>query len=187
MRKIGNLNLWHLVAIDNALNLPNPNPRRVDIEFNTTSETTIHAIQDGEATLLGVVDGLEQFQFDTDGKTEIVFYVSDTDAEAEIWVRCQELAFSPLDDVEDEIPFVNILEREEISEDLQIILNKVNENMNRRLATAEREIERRAREIADAAIAAAASQPEQPVAPPPPDGEDQGGDDNGGGTPNAAA
>lgn len=157
--KLGNLTSWKPVNPGDGILLPGKK-RRVRIAFNTQAATKVVALQRNEVYVLGVVTGMQEYEFGASGDVEIHL---DTDQVA-LWRTDDgvQTATQPSTD-----SFTKMMERKERNPELEYMMYMAEQNAKRRsdqmLASAEAMIERRLKNEISAGATRGTPQPE-PVA-----------------------
>lgn len=129
--KVNNLGKWRMLPVGDFLQLPEDRLRRVRIEVNCASPTSIECVEfpEGEAprhTFLGVITGLEILEFVVETRCELIF-TSDSD----VWYFTQDgdqIAVEVLGATS----FTELAVRTERNPQLEMMMFKANQNIEAR-------------------------------------------------------
>lgn len=168
--RIINAEDWKCIKPGDWLEMPGEVDRLVKIEINAEAPTRVDYVpdaraKDGQRYFLGVVQGMEKFEFRA-GEHAALDFTSD----GEVWYFTNDGAVtaSPMPD---DASFTKLLQRKSRSEQLEIIMAMQTANYERLLAAQRAENEELEAQLAAAeqhqAAASAASSVEQPAAGEP--------------------
>lgn len=136
--KIGNVSKWSRLPIASALELSGETPRKVRLELNTTMPTHVVAIDNkDQERFLAMVNGLETLEFITDGPVAIA-----CTTEGEVWYFTQDGDNDAIE-LPLEVPFTKIAQRRHRNPELELLMYKQQQNIERRLAQQQNEFEER--------------------------------------------
>lgn len=144
--KFNNLDKWARLAVGSVLQLPGEKLRRVRVELNCPAATRVDVVEhdrEAKVTFLAVVEGHETIEFIAQNLVELVF-TSDDD----VWY------FTPDGDlVATEIPeatsFTKIASRRARNPELELLMFKQQQNIERRMSAIQAEFDAR---IAEAGV-----------------------------------
>lgn len=165
MQRMYNLDKWTRLDEGEALSFDNPRPRNVRLEVNAPQETALYVADgSGEVHFLALVKGRDTLEFGSSGAFQLtvegsglMVYTADG---ADI--SHEELGA---------VSFTKVVERRRRNPELEQLAYMMQQNMERRLAQSEREIEFRLSRggspsaVVDAPPRAADRPTEEPVAP----------------------
>lgn len=160
MINLKNLDKWMFVPEGQGVQFDKQEIRRVRIEVNAPEKTRITLMQDDKATFLAVIEGYDLIEFvPPAGGFEII-------ADTDVYLYTAEFEFTSFF-IPDAVIFTKIAERRARNPEIEYLMHKMQENMEKRLSQAAYENERRmsafAAQVAAEKAAEAAS-----------DGDDQG-------------
>lgn len=134
--KIGNISRWAKLDPGNVLQFGDENrSQRLRLEFNTSERTHLVVIDHKERErFLGVIYGHEQVEFTTEGPVTIL-----ATTEGEVWWYSRDGETDAMELVH-EVPFTKVMQRRARNPELEMMMFKVNQNMERRMQAMQAEI-----------------------------------------------
>lgn len=162
MINLKNLDKWQHLVGGEMISFSNPNPRMVRIEVNAPFETRLYVTQDaGEPVFLALVTGLNGVSFGVNGAFTLY-----GDGDFSVYsAEMESVAFHVLDPV----IFTEIANRRARNPELEYVTQKMQENMERRLAQVSRGFEAALQEMHQNANYAPAPAPSSATPEPKPD------------------
>lgn len=128
--KIGNLSRWARLEPGQVLTFGQENrQQRIRVEFNVSDETHITAIDHkGHERFVAVIQGHETIEFTTEGDVVLV-----PTTEGEIWWYTRDGDTDAMELVH-EVPFTRVMQRRARNPELELMMFKMNQNIERRIA-----------------------------------------------------
>lgn len=154
---------WRRVGEQEAVRIDGPDKvRQVRLEFNVTRPTQVFLLPTkGEPVFLATVDGREDVTFVTSGPvtfmcsgptgTEVYYYAKEAEKTSVV--------------VPDAVAFTTIAQRQPRNHDLELMMFKMEQNMQKRLRNAAAEMERKFRAAAEQKAQEPAKPADKPAKP----------------------
>lgn len=141
MIDLKDLGRWQALGEGASIRFEADKMRRFRLEVNTPNRTRFYLVNGTDVTFLASVDGYEVIQF----IAPEVFEITSDGAEALIYTTEFEQTSV---EIPDAVIFTKIAERRARNPELEYMMSKVQENMDRRLAVATRDFEQRTAALA---------------------------------------
>lgn len=125
--KLRNVTKWKLLPIGEVLSLPKPEPRVIRLEVNCVAETRVDVLVDETLVFLWAGQGLQTIEFAVPGPCEVIFT-----SEAEVFYATDDSGDAGVVDME-ETPFTSIMNRRVRNPQMELMMFKMEQNINRRL------------------------------------------------------
>lgn len=137
--KIGNISRWNKLDVGNVLQFGEANRvQRLRLEFNTSDATHLAVIDHkGAERFLGVINGHEAVEFTTEGSVEIL-----ATTEGEVWWYSKDGDPEAMELVH-EVPFTRVMQRRARNPELELMMYKMNQNIERRMQAMQAEVDAR--------------------------------------------
>lgn len=125
--KLRNVTKWKLLSAGGVLSLPKDEPRLIRLEVNCVGDTRIDVISGDAVIFLWAGQGLETIEFAVPGPCEVVFT-----SEAEVFYATDDSGEAGVSDME-ETPFTTIMSRRVRNPQMELMMFKMQQNIERRL------------------------------------------------------
>lgn len=132
MINLKNLDKWLHLMEGEMVSFAKVEPRTVRVEVNAPFETRLYVTRNEEPVFLALVEGLEVVSFGVDGPFTLY-------GDSQLSLYSSELESVSFEVLEPEI-FTEIAERRARNPELEYMMQKMQQNMERRLAKAEAEL-----------------------------------------------
>lgn len=128
--RVHNLKKWRALQPGSALNLGGDAARKFRFEVNCVAPTRFDVLDaDGERTFLAVVQGLEVLEFSTGAGSTLVPTTED-----EVWYFTNDGDQIATGASAEAVPFTKIMQRKSRNREVEYMMMKVEQRMNRRLS-----------------------------------------------------
>lgn len=125
--KLRNVTKWKLLPIGEVLSLPKREPRLIRLEVNCVADTRVDVVLDETCVFLWAGQGLQTIEFAVPGPCEVVFT-----SEAEVFYSTDDSGEAGVVDME-ETPFTSIMNRRVRNPQIELMMFKMQQNIERRL------------------------------------------------------
>lgn len=141
--RLNNLSKWALLTPGNVFSFPGTEPRRVRIEFNCEAPTRIDVYYDdpdndgdSKGTFVAVVMGMETVEFTAPPGAHLV-----ATSDGEVWYFTNE--GDQIANTREQVSFTRVMSRRSRNPELERMMFKMEQNMNRRMNAQLAEVEAR--------------------------------------------
>lgn len=125
--KLRNVTKWKLLPIGDVLYLAKPEPRLIRLEVNCVGETRVDVVVEETHVFLWAGQGLQTIEFAVPGPCALIFT-----SESEVFYATDDSGDAGVVDME-ETPFTSIMNRRVRNPQMELMMFKMEQNINRRL------------------------------------------------------